>query len=324
MSILEETRLKWYDILESLLECPVCCEIPESNILQCVSGHHICISCRYRLQNCPICKNNFSNTRNFFAEEMASKLEEILTSLMYPTHKINRRILENKMCVFTQTENISKASVEVQTRNVLIWNNKQTQTNNTWMENRSKQKQIEKRKFHYPKIGKGNYPCCLGSCTISLSFEKIVEHLKSFHKDVFYEFKENNGIFTQTCELEYMIPRDHDLAVYVRNMGLFFINIRILHTGDLRGMILLVNSASASKQFTFEITIGLGRRSVTYLGMVKTCRVIHQQAMEDCLYIKNSEMKQKNMVRHDGTFSCNFSIKRSNLTETNHDLENHE
>lgn len=106
---------------------------------------------------------------------------------MYPKHKINRRVLEDKICVSTQTENISKASVEVQTRNILICNNKQTQTNNTWVENGSKQKKKEKRKFVYPKIGKGNYPCCLGSCTVSLTFEKIVEHLKSFHKDVFYE-----------------------------------------------------------------------------------------------------------------------------------------
>ncbi|KAF7388181.1 hypothetical protein HZH66_010948 [Vespula vulgaris] len=324
MSVLEETRQKWYDILENLLECPVCCEIPKNNILQCASGHHICISCRYQLQNCPICKNHFSNTRNFFAEEMANKLEEIMISLMYPTNKINRRILENKICVSTQTEKIFKASVEVQTRNILICNNKQTQTYNTWMENGSTRKKIDKRKFHYPKIGKGNYPCCLGSCTMSLSFEKIIEHLKSTHKDVFYEFKEDNGVFTQNCELEYMIPRDHDLAVYVRNMGLFFINIRILHTGDLRGMILLVNSASASKHFTFEITIGLEKRSKTYSGMVKTCRLVDWQAMDDCLYINNSEIQQKEMVCQNGTFNCSFSIKRSNLTEVNDDFENHE
>lgn len=65
-----------------------------------------------------------------------------------------------------------------------------------------------------------------------------------------------------------MIPRDYDLAVYVRHMGLFFINIRILHTGDLKGMIWLVNSASASKHFTFEIKIGSGITSVAYSGMV--------------------------------------------------------
>lgn len=46
--------------------------------------------------------------------------------------------------------------------------------------------------------------------------------------------------------------------------------------------------------------------------------------MEDCLYIKNSEMQQKNMIRQNGTFGCSVSIKRSNLAEANHDIENHE
>lgn len=46
--------------------------------------------------------------------------------------------------------------------------------------------------------------------------------------------------------------------------------------------------------------------------------------MEDCLYIKNSEMQQKNMICQNGTFSCSLSIKRSNLAEANRDIENHE
>ncbi|KAK2586895.1 hypothetical protein KPH14_009832 [Odynerus spinipes] len=147
MSMLVETRTKWCDILESLLECPVCCEIPESYIYQCKSGHHICQNCRYKLAICPICGFDFSYTRNYLAEALSVSLKDIMTSLMYPTHKINRRILENKICVHTQTQEISKTSVEVQTGNIFFVKNMFTQTNKIDTDKQRKREDIGDRKI---------------------------------------------------------------------------------------------------------------------------------------------------------------------------------
>lgn len=38
-----------------------------------------------------------------------------------------------------------------------------------------------------PKIGKGTYPCRIGSCTIELPHGRIIGHIRYHHKDAFHE-----------------------------------------------------------------------------------------------------------------------------------------
>ncbi|XP_014600965.1 PREDICTED: uncharacterized protein LOC106785209 [Polistes canadensis] len=325
MATIQGKREKWCDLLENLIECPVCCEIPPNNILQCQLGHHICISCRYKLTICPICKNNFGSTRNFVAEEICKKYIEIMMSLKIPTIKETEKMLENKLCVSTQTEKVSKTSVQVQTGNLFLHDNKETQCNTYVTENQHvlTPRNLRTRNINY-FIPKGNYRCCLGSCLISLPFTKMIQHLKLYHKDTFYEVKQTKEGYKKQLNLEYISPKDYDFAIYVKKMGLFFIKIKIFLSGDLKGEILMANKASICKHFMLDMTIGYGEKAITCSGLAKTCNNFDSKSLEDCLYIKNTKLEEIADVNNGSLFDCIFIIKNFNLMKENHDFVNHE
>lgn len=66
----------WTD-MEELLQCPVCFESPKGIVEQCISGHHICSDCKPKVDSCPLCKCNYTGTRNFVVEELMRNLETI-------------------------------------------------------------------------------------------------------------------------------------------------------------------------------------------------------------------------------------------------------
>ena len=64
-----------YEDIRSRLECPVCLKtIRSTPIKQCINGHIHCNDCRSKLEICPICRKNLSNTRNLFAEQTLMKI----------------------------------------------------------------------------------------------------------------------------------------------------------------------------------------------------------------------------------------------------------
>ncbi|CAG9833282.1 unnamed protein product [Diabrotica balteata] len=65
-----------YDILEEL-ECMICCEYMLPPIYQCLTGHSICEECKESIKECPICRKEFQNTKNF-------ALAHIIEHLNYP------------------------------------------------------------------------------------------------------------------------------------------------------------------------------------------------------------------------------------------------
>lgn len=82
----------------------------------------------------------------------------------------------------TQTEDIFKSSTACQTETV-----NQTQSVN---QSRSITPRNEQQKSIInlaPKIGKGKYPCRIGSCIMELVHGRMIGHLRYHHKDVFYE-----------------------------------------------------------------------------------------------------------------------------------------
>lgn len=48
-----------------LLECPCCLEPPVPPIISCKAGHIICSFCRPRLTRCAICREPYTDTRNY-------------------------------------------------------------------------------------------------------------------------------------------------------------------------------------------------------------------------------------------------------------------
>lgn len=57
------------NLLEQL-DCPVCKEFMVSPIYQCKIGHSICATCKTTIDNCPICRTDFGETRNFALENL--------------------------------------------------------------------------------------------------------------------------------------------------------------------------------------------------------------------------------------------------------------
>lgn len=276
MNIQWENRSKWCEFVENLLECPVCLEISQSHIYQCYSGHNICKNCRFKIQICPTCKQYISDTRNYVAEALSVHFEDIMISLKYTTNKIKSCNQEKKRCVHTQTQEIFKTSVETQAGNTVFKNDKFTQTNKMSKNNvkiqRSKQiiQKKKKRILCYPEVAKQkHYPCHINCCTSSLSFGKMIEHLKSCHMDSFYMLQEKNGLCEQNFKLKY-VPSKYNVAAFIKKMGLFIIHFIILSSGDLICLVFVVNNTSQSKQLTFELTIEIGEKAQTYSGVVNS------------------------------------------------------
>jgi len=70
---LEVTKSPATDDLVSLLECPVCFDLPLPPIRTCNRGHIICADCCPKLRICPLCQHHIGYGRNFFAEDFLNK-----------------------------------------------------------------------------------------------------------------------------------------------------------------------------------------------------------------------------------------------------------
>jgi len=78
--------------------------------------------------------------------------------------------------VATQTEDISMPSIACQTE--LINQDKSITLRND---------QHKSMLNLAPRVGKGTYPCRIGSCVVELVHGRMIGHLRHHHKDVFYE-----------------------------------------------------------------------------------------------------------------------------------------
>lgn len=68
--LLEERILNYF-------ECPICNSLMKPPIYLCLTGHSICNRCRPRLHQCPSCRSNFGNARNY-------ALEALTNTVSYP------------------------------------------------------------------------------------------------------------------------------------------------------------------------------------------------------------------------------------------------
>lgn len=66
---------KLYNDLLIELECPVCSNYMSPPIRQCATGHSVCEPCRQRLEQCALCKGQFTESRNIALEGLAVKMK---------------------------------------------------------------------------------------------------------------------------------------------------------------------------------------------------------------------------------------------------------
>ena len=77
------------------LECRVCMEYMRPPITLCVNGHNICNICKQKVPHCPICRQQFLNTRNVALEEMATEVKYPCAYRNYGCKKIYKLELIN-------------------------------------------------------------------------------------------------------------------------------------------------------------------------------------------------------------------------------------
>ncbi|XP_011311758.1 E3 ubiquitin-protein ligase SIAH1B-like isoform X2 [Fopius arisanus] len=103
IDVMTELRAYWCHELEELMECPVCLDVPQGSIYQCIEGHDICQYCKKIVDMCPICKKPFNEGRNYTVEKIIAKFQDIKLSLMEPENDINKYTIQLKKSVGTQT-----------------------------------------------------------------------------------------------------------------------------------------------------------------------------------------------------------------------------
>lgn len=62
------------DILNDL-ECPICLEFMVPPIYQCEVGHSVCSICKFKVNECPTCKQSIRETRNFHLERITNRIK---------------------------------------------------------------------------------------------------------------------------------------------------------------------------------------------------------------------------------------------------------
>lgn len=57
------------------IKCPICLEIPQTEIFQCSNGHSYCDICSVNIEECPLCRKPFTGIRNRALESLLDKIK---------------------------------------------------------------------------------------------------------------------------------------------------------------------------------------------------------------------------------------------------------
>ncbi|OXU26691.1 hypothetical protein TSAR_014553 [Trichomalopsis sarcophagae] len=259
-------RHKFAEDLEEILQCKVCFDSLSIPIPLCLQGHHVCRSCQFQMPTCPFCKSDFKGTRNYLAETLIVKFDEIKTSLI-ENRTSQRTVVSNS----TQTDfspNEPAAAMIVEETNKLsppVINYKVA-----------------------PIVGKGKYPCKIGNCKEELVHGRMLPHLRFYHEEELVEEKSTkSSLYENIWQFSYQIPNALDRAIMIPNMGIFFLNVSIDDKGDLCGNLQIVNTRIIAQQFEYSLEVKTGHSSIAYKGQVLGTRISSKNINENSLFISN-------------------------------------
>lgn len=69
--VVDAVNKEWIEKLQQLLCCPVCYEMIRPTVDICSNGHSVCLKCRCRLTQCPICSADFVKAKNIMLAQIA-------------------------------------------------------------------------------------------------------------------------------------------------------------------------------------------------------------------------------------------------------------
>ncbi|KAF7993599.1 hypothetical protein HCN44_010194 [Aphidius gifuensis] len=262
---MEETRMKWCDDLEKLLECPVCFERLAGTIYMCTTGHNICKLCFEQMRECGTCKKPFSSARNYLAEDLSMSLDMMKISMMDPNDMINKVWNFKKNSIGTQTDfdplfsNIYPSTLDI--KSVLPYD-----------------------------IPWGDYPCLLNNgCRFKESFVNMIGHFKAEHLNDYEEFSNDRMPFSKTWEFPYDLKMNYNKAFLISKHALFLLHIGIDRNGNLRSYITSYASGREARRFAYTIQIESGTKETYFFGKANSCRLVTASIEREGYFIKSNE-----------------------------------
>lgn len=62
------------ELVWKTLQCPICLDVALPPVWQCTKGHHVCKNCRPKVVVCGLCRERFTEARNYIAEYLVDDL----------------------------------------------------------------------------------------------------------------------------------------------------------------------------------------------------------------------------------------------------------
>lgn len=225
--------------LELDLECPVCLEIPQSSLLLCVNGHHVCQFCHKanKLTMCPTCFEEFTEAKNLLCEKIIKS--NLLENLQKYIENIIQEERQSVHAIYReQILQLQKEMPKKPVRSV------STQTKNTCHNRQNVQ-------FLKSNGNEIYYPCLATACQRKFKYVNLIHHLKLDHSVMYTEavgntFCKNFDLLTKS------LPQSCDHHFFINGMGLFFFKITIL-SGELIACLVFVNH-NIIKTFSCELS----------------------------------------------------------------------
>ncbi|KAK4879117.1 hypothetical protein RN001_007263 [Aquatica leii] len=279
----------WPEI-EELLQCPICLDIPATGpgltVEQCIHGHHICYSCKTKVENCPLCKCSFHGTRNFVVEELLRHFE-ILKNTM----------LLNNMVVDTKPKKKKKVKLNA---NAPSFEPNQLPV---------------RRNVNTPKANKGLYPCRVEDCDVSLPAARLLNHVRCFHADNLTESTVDIAdSYSQTWEVTKKIKKPINktsFVVFVSGIGLVFLTIEMLRSGQLIAVVQTAMKFRQAQAFLASVEFFSVNATFSYNTRLLSVRdnIPHMLQTKNCFTLTKTQVDR---LRVNNKFNCKLRLSRYN------------
>uniref|UniRef100_A0A1B6HBN1 RING-type domain-containing protein n=1 Tax=Homalodisca liturata TaxID=320908 RepID=A0A1B6HBN1_9HEMI len=213
--------------VETVLQCPVCFELPSNVIFVCKVGHHMCEKCRKRLTTCPTCQSALTSTRNFLAEALISKFSIFRGGGDAP---FNNNSLPDSGSQRVQPDSSTSVVGELP-------------------ENLGPLRPLP--------MSSGLYTCLLESCRNRgpIANGCLYKHIEVVHAHLFDKFQNKVATFTHNfdnfCKMKGR--GKYHRAFHVSNMGIFYLCLEILEDGYLNCWLSAPIPLSRANCFQYQI-----------------------------------------------------------------------
>lgn len=291
-SKMADCREKIADVLpdlDDLLQCPVCYEIPSGQIFQCNEGHHVCGSCKARLNLCPVCRSMFFGTRNYAMEELIANVRKFQASRAGSTvaKEPEGSPASSSVTSSARPESVSQdsASPTLPEQQALI------------------------NRAPMPCKGLFRCLCCKEGDPVRLPSGRLLNHLRYFHSSDLVEGKSENGQYLQAWQIA-TVPARTVIALRVADLGQFFIVIEI-ERKLICAWMAMAATAWMCQDYCYTITLaGIDREAYfsDAVVSVKSCEGTLKRR-NNCLLVRGNDARA---MTSTPTVNVRVAVRRDN------------